>query len=131
MAIERRTFLKGVGSLAAAASINTLAFGQDQKISVGVVGGGIIGASIALHLSKAGAQVTLFEKTAPAAGATSKSFAWINAHTSDPHYRALRLKSIAAYRELDQQLQLDITWGGAIHWAINSAEAERMKATVT
>ena len=129
MAIERRTFLKGMGSLAAAASVNTLAFGQQQKISVGVVGGGIVGASIALHLAKAGAQVTLFEKTAPAAGATSKSFAWINAFTSNPHYRALRLKSINAYQELDSQLNLNITWGGAIHWAINLAEAERMKAS--
>ena len=129
MAIERRTFLKGVGSLAAAASVNTLAFGQEQKISVGVVGGGIIGASIALHLSKAGAQVTLFEKTAPAAGATSKSFAWTNAFTSNPHYRALRWKSINAYQELDRQLNLNITWGGAIHWAIDLAEAETMTAS--
>lgn len=130
MIIRRRTFLKGAGSLAATVSVSSLAFGKEQKLSVGVVGGGIVGASIALHLARTGAQVTLFEKSAPASGATSKSFAWINAHTSDPHYRALRLKSIAAYRQLDQQLQLDITWGGAIHWAVNSAEAERMKATV-
>jgi glycine/D-amino acid oxidase-like deaminating enzyme len=128
MTIKRRTFLKGVGSLAAA-SVNTLAFGQEQNVSVGVVGGGIVGASIALHLSGMGTQVTLFEKAAPATGATGKSFAWINAFTSDPHYRALRLKSINAYQELDRQLNLNITWGGAIHWATNKAEAERMKAS--
>ena len=83
MTIERRRFLKGVGSLAATAAISPLAFAKEQKRSVGVVGGGIIGASIALHLSEMGADVTLFEKTAPASGATSKSFAWINAFTSD------------------------------------------------
>ena len=127
--IKRRTFLKGVGSLAAA-SVNTLAFGREQKLSVGVVGGGIVGASIAMHLSSAGADVTLFEKTAPASGATGKSFAWINAFTNDPHYRALRLKSIGAYHELDRQLDLNITWGGAIHWAPSLAESERMKASV-
>jgi glycine/D-amino acid oxidase-like deaminating enzyme len=99
-------------------------------MSVGVVGGGIVGASIAMHLARAGAKVTLFEKSAPAAGATSKSFAWINAYTNDPHYRALRLRSIAAYRELDQKLQLEITWGGSIHWAVTLAEAERMKADI-
>ena len=130
MATDRRTFLKGVGSLAATATANPLAFGKDQYISIGVVGGGIVGASVAMHLSGMGAHVTLFEKTAPASGATSKSFAWINAFTSDPHYRALRLKSINAYQELNTQLNLNITWGGAIHWATTLAESEIMKASV-
>ncbi len=131
MGIERRRFLKGVGSLAATAAVSPLAFGKEQKRSVGVVGGGIIGASIALHLSGMGAAVTLFEKKAPASGATSKSFAWINAFTTDPHYRSLRLKSIRAYQELNKRLDLDITWGGAIHWAMHLAESERMKASAT
>ena len=127
MTIERRAFLKGVGGFAAAASVGPFAFGGEPKKAVGVVGGGIVGASIALHLSGMGAHVTLFEKAAPASGATSKSFAWINAFTSDPHYRALRLKSIGAYHQLDQRHKLNITWGGSIHWAVNLAETERMK----
>ena len=116
MKIERRIFLKGVGSVAAT-TLSSVALAQQQKLSIGVVGGGIVGASIALHLASAGARVTLFEKEAPAAGATSKSFAWINAFTSNPHYRSLRMKSISAYHELDRQLDLNISWGGAIHWA--------------
>ena len=91
MVIRRRTFLKGAGSLAATVSVSSLAFGKEQNLSVGVVGGGIVGASIAMHLAKAGAQVTLFEKSAPASGATSKSFAWINAHTSDPHLSPIHI----------------------------------------
>ena len=128
MKVERRIFLKGVGSAAATVAVNKLAFAQDQNISVGVVGGGIVGASIALHLSSAGARVTLFEKAAPAAGATGNSFAWRNAYTSNPHYRALRMKSISAYQELDRQLKLNISWGGGIHWATGLADAERMRA---
>ncbi len=125
MTIRRRTFIKAVGGTAAA----TLAFGQDRTPAIGVVGGGIVGASIALHLSRAGADVTLFEKNAPATGATAKSFAWINAHNTDPHYRALRMKSIAAYRVLDRELGLDVMWGGAITWTNSAAEAERLKAS--
>jgi len=128
MKIERRIFLKGVGSVAAT-TLSSVALAQQQKLSIGVVGGGIVGASIALHLASAGARVTLFEKEAPAAGATSKSFAWINAFTSNPHYRSLRMKSISAYHELDRQLDLNISWGGAIHWATGLAEAERMRAS--
>jgi len=129
--MKRRTFLKGAGSLVAAASVISLAQGKEHKPTVGVVGGGILGASIAMHLAQSGTRVTLFEKTAPAAGATSKSFAWINAYNSNPHYRALRLKSIAAWHSLDQQLPLRVSWGGCIHWAENIAEAERLKAEMT
>lgn len=131
MKMKRRTFLQGAGSLVAAASVSSIALGKEHKPSVGVVGGGILGASIAMHLTQAGARVTLFEKKAPASGATSKSFAWINAYTADPHYRALRLKSIAAWHALDQQLPLRVGWGGCIHWAENIAEAERLKAEMT
>ena len=47
MTIERRAFLKGVGGLAAAASVGPLAFGDQPKTAIGVVGGGIVGASTA------------------------------------------------------------------------------------
>lgn len=97
-------------------------------LTVGVVGGGILGASIALHLAAAGAKVTLFDKVGPAAGATGKSFAWINAYSTNPHYRALRLKSMAAWRDLDARYSLGVSWGGCIHWAESVADAERLKA---
>lgn len=44
-----------------------------------VVGAGIIGASIALHLLRAGARVTIIEGGDSGGIATGNSFAWINA----------------------------------------------------
>ncbi|RUW42956.1 FAD-dependent oxidoreductase, partial [Mesorhizobium sp. M8A.F.Ca.ET.021.01.1.1] len=44
-----------------------------------VIGAGIIGASVAWHLTRAGAQVTVIADSAPGGVATPNSFAWINA----------------------------------------------------
>ena len=44
-----------------------------------IVGAGIVGTSIAYALQEAGAKVTLIDKDFPAARASSKTFAWINA----------------------------------------------------
>jgi glycine/D-amino acid oxidase-like deaminating enzyme len=99
-----------------------------SPLRAGVVGGGIVGASIAMHLARAGAQVWLFEKLGPARGATQNSFAWVNAFVDDPHYRALRLQSLSAYHDLDRTLSLDMVWGGYVNWASDATEAEVVRA---
>ncbi len=96
---------------------------RPRALRVGVVGGGIVGAAIAMYLADAGARVTVFEKTGPAMGATRNSFAWLNAFVADPHYRALRLASMAAYRYHDRQLGLGIVWGGYLNWASDEIQA--------
>ncbi len=87
---------------------------------IGIVGGGILGSSIAYHLSRRGADVTLFEKTRPAAGATQNSFAWINATFAKKplSYFTLNRLSALAYRELERELggELPVQWGGALEW---------------
>ncbi|NOX70446.1 MAG: FAD-binding oxidoreductase [Gammaproteobacteria bacterium] len=124
MDLIRRNLLLGGAAIAAVPKVLMAA---TSRLSVGVVGGGIVGASIAMHLAQAGADVTVFEKTAPASGATGDSFAWLNAYSDNAHYRNFRLRSIAAYHELDQQLQLDITWGGYLNWESDPEVVARLR----
>ncbi len=86
---------------------------------VTVVGGGIVGASLAYHLAEAGARVTLIEKSLDSPAATSASFAWINASHGNPRpYYDLRLQSMLEWRRLEEVLgdTLALTWGGSIEW---------------
>lgn len=124
--VHRRDFLRGV-TAASATVLSPRLLAGPRPLRVIVVGGGIVGASIALHLAEGGARVTLLEKRGPAKGATEKSFAWLNTYHTDAHYRALRLKSLLAYRELDAPLQLGITWGGYLNWTDNTSEADSLR----
>lgn len=116
--MERRTFL----GLAAGAGLSSLLIGCNRrdskdtgnKLRVAIIGGGILGASIAMFCQRAGADVTLLEKAAPAAGATSKSFAWINAFHDDETYMRLRLEAIKHWQELDKPLGMNVIWGGYV-----------------
>ena len=121
--MQRRIFLQ---QIAAAAVTQAKPAPPARALRVGVVGCGIVGASIAYHLSLAGARVTLFDKGQPASGATQNSFAWLNAFVAEPEYRALRLHSMAAYRALDQRLNLGIVWGGYANWANTPAEVQTL-----
>jgi len=123
----RRDFLVsllGSGSIA----LVRPSWSAPRPLRVGIVGAGIVGASIAFHMARAGAQVFLFEKTGPAMGATRNSFAWLNAFTEDTHYRALRIQSLLAYRKLDRQLGLGIIWGGYVNWASTASETAVVRA---
>jgi glycine/D-amino acid oxidase-like deaminating enzyme len=70
-----------------------------------VVGGGIVGASIALHLLRGGARVTLIEGGNSGGVATRNSFAWINANRGNPlDYFRLRVRAIEEWHELERSL---------------------------
>lgn len=93
-----------------------------------MVGAGIVGASIAYHLARRGAAITLVDNGQPTAEVTSKSFAWINVSHGIPEpYSQLRHLAIQEYRRLEQDLKyaLRVNWCGALTWNLDLADTER------
>lgn len=83
-----------------------------------VIGAGIIGASIAWHLTRAGAQVTVVSESGAGGVATPNSFAWINASWGNPEvYFRLRTRAMAEWRRLADVLPgLPLAWCGGLCW---------------
>jgi glycine/D-amino acid oxidase-like deaminating enzyme len=130
--MTRRTLVKLLGFSAVSLPGSPLsALSQDHVI---VAGAGIVGASIAYHLVKRGARVTLLEKEHPAAGTTRNSFAWLNASDKSPRaYYDLNLAGIAGWRRLQLDLgeRLPVQWGGRVQWCKpEEALVSRMKQHV-
>src|SRR5262249_54636231 len=68
-----------------------------------VVGGGVIGTSIAFHLAEAGVDVCLLERNQLAAGSTSRAAGGIRAQFSDPLNIAIGLRSIDAFTRFGER----------------------------
>ena len=96
------------GALAILSSTAVRGFAKNDRVVI--AGAGIIGASIAYHLAKRGARVTVLEKQRPGAGATEKSFAWINSFSKQPRsYYDLNLHGMAGWRRLSAGTGLGFT----------------------
>lgn len=91
-----------------------------------VIGAGIIGASIAWHLSRAGARVTVIADSAAGGVATPNSFAWINASWGNPEpYFRLRTRAMAEWTRLARDLPgLPLSWCGGLCWDLSAADME-------
>lgn len=100
--------------------------------SVAVVGAGVIGAVVALHLAQRGAKVTLVERETPGGAATAGSFAWINAAAtqgSEAYYR-LRLQSLLEYQRLAAQAGIAVKQTGRLEWRADDGELARESAAL-
>ena len=67
----------------------------EKPANVAVIGAGIMGAAIAFRLARRGVSVALFDASQPGHGASSHSFAWINAGAKEPiGYHNLNRRSL-------------------------------------
>ena len=94
-----------------------------------VVGAGVLGASIAHHLTLHGVRVTLVDGGQPGEGATRVAFAWLNAYGKAPFsYYDLNRRSIDMWAGFARRLGVHVTWGGELRWAATAHGAEELAA---
>lgn len=88
------------------------------KKRIVVVGAGIVGASIAWHLSRLEFDVTIIEQNAPASGATGSAFGWLTGAVSDDAPDVLlRRAALADWHRLAGQIpELEINWSGSLKY---------------
>jgi glycine/D-amino acid oxidase-like deaminating enzyme len=77
--------------------------GVPASAGVVVVGGGVIGASIAFHLAEAEVDVCLLERDQLAGGSTSRAAGGIRAQFSDPLNIAIGRRSIEAFERFGER----------------------------
>ncbi len=93
--------------------------------NIAVIGAGIVGVSIAFHLVRRGAKVTLIDagepgKRSKVQPATAVSFAWMNARDKNPrHYHLFNRCSLDMWARFVGRLGIpqSATWGGELRWA--------------
>lgn len=124
--MNRRTILKLLALTPLAAS--TEEYNNSPQPHIVVVGAGLIGASIAYHLSISGAKVTVIDKQSPASHASRGTFAWINAsYAKQPqHYHSLSQQSVEAWHLLQQQLNIPVKWSGSLEWFSGEARQQKL-----
>lgn len=77
-----------------------------------IVGGGIIGCSVAWQLSKLGKQVLVLERTDVASGSAGATDGVVGYHTKKPGQQMdLAVQSIEMFRTLNEQLGEDVEYG--------------------
>lgn len=100
----------------------------DASKRVVVIGAGIVGASLAYHLARKGAEVIVVEAGAIASGVTATSFAWINTtHNGPDPIPHLRSTAIDEYHRLETELpDLQISWTGALFYSPSTSETQQV-----
>lgn len=106
---------------------------SDTPRRVAVIGAGIVGASIAWRIARRGARVTVIDKAEPGSGASSHSFAWVNAGAKEPiGYHNLNRRSLEMWPRFAEALGEDVglRWGGKVAWETEAEAAAALTARV-
>lgn len=130
--MHRRRLLQSLAGLVgpSLAPARTRAAGARPRVAV--IGAGIMGASIAYHLARGGAQVTVLDRAAPGGQATQGAFAMLIAtHDDDRAFNDLYGMAVMDWRRLEVELggAVEVQWGGTASWAPPGAGADELAAS--
>ena len=110
----------------------------EKPRTVAVIGAGIMGAAIAWRLALRGVHVVLIDKGQPGRGASSHSFAWVNAGAKEPiGYHNLNRRSLELWPRFaaeingpEDQDSSGLRLGGKVSWESDPVAAEGLVARV-
>ena len=97
-----------------------------------VIGGGVVGLSVARALAVEGADVTLFERSYVGSGTSGLSFAWVNSNGKNPQaYHDLNCAGMVEHAQLQSlaKSQTHATWleaCGTFEWARGADHVARL-----
>ena len=100
---------------------------------VAIIGAGVIGASIAYHLSREGSRVTLYDVDAPAEPSASwASAGGVRSQNRDPREWKLAIAAAARWPKLDAELHMQTRFrqSGHLHVVETEADATELRARV-
>lgn len=87
----------------------TTAIEQPRSASTVIVGGGVIGASIAWHLANSGVRdIVVVERSEFGSGSSAKPLGGVRANFSDPSNIYLGQRSLAAFGRFEDDFEVDI-----------------------
>lgn len=102
-------------------------------MDVVVIGAGVIGASLAFRLARAGAIVTVLEAHQVGGGTSGASFAWTNSNGKTPRaYHDLNVAGMRTHAALRDEFHSTPWWHGSgnIEWATNGPRRQALQTKI-
>jgi len=98
-----------------------------EQVDVVVIGGGIIGTSVAYELAKQGVAVALFEKGAIGGEQSGRNWGWVRQQNRDLYELPLAMRSLQRWEELGGEIGLDLGFrrSGILYGTQNEADVAR------